>query len=101
MHTLESCMHHITYEGSTQSNKHTTVYVSTLNSNTDICSQQNSSTIPFHNTSDVVDLSTAFMCKESHAGSVCTNSSSSWTMSDSGCERSVFTRLDLFVEQNQ
>ena len=86
---------------STQSHKRATVSVSTSNLNTDVDSEQNSSTHLFQITPDVVDLSAAFMYVESHAGSVRTNSSSSWTMCDSGCELSVFPSLDLFVEQKQ
>ena len=50
-------------------------------------------------TPNVVDMSSAFMYVESHAGSVRTNLSSAWPMSDSGCELTVFPTLDMFVEQ--
>jgi hypothetical protein len=49
----------------------------------------------------VVDLSNAFMYIQSRAGSVRTNTSSQWPMSDSGCELSVFPNLALFVEQTK
>ena len=53
----------------------------------------------FSSDTTVVDMSTAFMYVESRAGSLRTNNTSTWPMSDSGCELTVFPNLDLFVDQ--
>ena len=75
--------------------------VFTDNDNRDTSGSQNSeqTTSSVTSNTDTVDMSTTFMLVESRAGSVRTNSASTWPMGDSGCELTVFPSLDLFVEQ--